>query len=128
MRDGSVGFPADTVAANNSNGNGIVYYNGAGGELASANTPFDSASGGLNFTGELVDRAENFTAGWYLDNLRGIGNGLVADANFLNGFLDGDTNLDGVVDTTIPIPLLLSAMMVKADSIRMLRTTPLAMI
>ena len=99
VRDGSVGFPADTVAPNNSNGNGIVYYNGAGGELASANTPFDSASGGLNFTGELVDRAENFTAGWYLDNLRGIGNGLVADANFLNGFLDGDTNLDGVVDT-----------------------------
>lgn len=98
VRDGSVGFPAGTVAANNSNGDGIVYYNGAGGELPGANTPFDSASGGLNFTGELVDRTENFTAGWYLNNLRGIGNGLAGDANFLNGFLDGDTNNDGVVD------------------------------
>ena len=98
VRDGSVGFPAGTVAANNSNGDGIVYYNGAGGELPGANTPFDSASGGLNFTGELVDRTENFTAGWYLNNLRGIGNGLAGDANFLNGFLDGDTNNNGVVD------------------------------
>jgi len=34
VRDGSVGFPAGTVAANNSNGDGIVYYNGAGGELS----------------------------------------------------------------------------------------------
>ena len=98
VRDGSVGFPAGVVAANNSNGDGIVYYNGAGGELPGANTPFDAASGGLNFTGELVDRTESFTAGWYLNNLRGIGNGLVGDANFLNGFLDGDTNNDGVVD------------------------------
>ena len=98
VRDGSVGFPAGVVAANNSNGDGIVYYNGAGGELPGANTPFDAASGGLNFTGELVDRTENFTAGWYLNNLRGIGNGLVGDAGFLNGFLDGDTNNDGVVD------------------------------
>ena len=98
VRDGSVGFPAGTVAANNSNGDGIVYYNGAGGELPGANTPFDSASGGLNFTGELVDRTENFTAGWYLNNLRGIGNGLAGDASFLNGFLDGDTNNNGVVD------------------------------
>ena len=99
VRDGSVGFPDLTIAANNSNGDGIVYYNGAGGALANANTTFDSNSGGLNFTGELVDRTENFTAGWYLDNLRGIGNGLAADSGFLNGFLDGDTNRDGVVDT-----------------------------
>ena len=99
VRDNSIGFPDGTVAANNSNGDGLVYYNGAGAVLGIANTPFDSASGGFNFTGELVDRTENFTAGWYLDNLRGVGNGLVADATFLNGFLDGDTNQDGVVDT-----------------------------
>jgi len=99
VRDGSVDFPIGTVAPNNSNGDGVVYYNGAGGALPAANTPFDAASGGFNFTGELVDRTENFTAGWYLNNLRGIGNGLAGDANFLNGFLDGDTNNDGVVDT-----------------------------
>ena len=99
VRDNSVGFPEGTVAANNSNGNGLVYYNGAGPVLDVANTPFNSASGGLNFTGELVDRTENFTAGWYLDNLRGIGNGLLADPGFLNGFLNGDTNQDGIVDS-----------------------------
>ena len=63
-----------------------------------ANTAFNSAAGGINFTGELVERAGNFTASWYLDNIRGIGNGLAADAFSLNGFLDGDTNFDGVVD------------------------------
>jgi len=63
VRDNSVGFPAATVAANNTNGD------------------------------------ENFTAGWYLDNLRGVGNGLVADSTFLNAFLDGDTNQDGIVDS-----------------------------
>ena len=99
VRDGSFGFPVDTVAANNSNGDGIVYYNGAGGELAGANTTFNAASGGINFTGEIAERANNFTAGWYLDNIRGIGNGLVANAEFLNGFLDGDTNFDGAVDS-----------------------------
>lgn len=98
VRDGSVGFPAETIAANNSNGDGLVYYNGAGGTLGSANTAFDPASGGLNFTGELVDRTANFTAGWYLNNLRGIGNGLVANSEFLNAFLNGDTNNDGIVD------------------------------
>lgn len=98
VRDGSVGFPDLTVAVNNSNGDGLVYYNGAGGELGIANTPFDSASGGLNFTGELQDRTENFTAGWYLDNLRGLGNGLLGNSEFLNAFLDGDTNQDGVLD------------------------------
>jgi len=99
VRDNSVGFPAATVAANNTNGDGLVYYNGAGPALPIANTLFDDASGGLNFTGELVDRTENFTAGWYLDNLRGVGNGLVADSTFLNAFLDGDTNQDGIVDS-----------------------------
>jgi len=98
VRDNSTGFPVGTIASNNSNGDGLVYYNGAGSVLGIANTPFDSASGGFNFTGELVDRTANFTAGWYLDNLRGVGNGLVADSTFLNGFLDGDTNQDGVVD------------------------------
>lgn len=98
VRDGSTGFPQGTVATNNSNGDGIVYYNGAGPALGFANTDFDSESGGLNFTGELVDRTGNFTAGWYLNNLRGIGNGLAGNPAFLNGFLDGDTNNDGIVD------------------------------
>ena len=98
VRAGSVDFPAGTVAPNNSNGDGLVYYNGAGPELGIANTTFVSESGGLNFTGEIAERAANFTAGWYLDNLRGVGNGLVGDSAFLNGFLDGDTNLDGVVN------------------------------
>ena len=30
VREGSIAFPEGTVAANNSNGNGLVYYNGAG--------------------------------------------------------------------------------------------------
>jgi len=98
VQAGSTGFPVGTVAPNNSNGNGLGYYNGAGGELPGANTPFAAESGGINFTGEIAERAGNFTASWYLDNIRGIGNGLVADPNFLNGFLDGDTNQDGVVD------------------------------
>ncbi len=98
VRAGSTGFPAGTVAGNNSNGNGLVYYNGAGPELPISNTTFAAASGGINFTGELFERPANFTAGWYLDNIRGIGNGLVANPAFLNGFLDGDTNRDGVVD------------------------------
>ena len=98
VRAGSTGFPVGTVAPNNSNGDGLVYYNGAGGELPGANTTFNPASGGFNFTGELIERGNNFTASWYLDNIRGLGNGLVANAAFLNGFLDGDTNLDGTVD------------------------------
>ncbi|MEM9729738.1 MAG: hypothetical protein AAF997_14205, partial [Myxococcota bacterium] len=96
--DGSFGFAAGVVAPNNSNGDGLVYYNGAGPALAGANTPFEPLAGGINFTGEIAERRNNFTAGWYLDNIRGLGNGLVADAGFLNGFLDGDTNLDGFVD------------------------------
>lgn len=98
VRTGSTGFPAGTVAGNNSNGNGLVYYNGAGGELGFSNTPFVAESGGINFTGEIANRAANFTAGWYLNNLRGVGNGLLGDASFLNGFLDGDTNNDGTID------------------------------
>ena len=98
VRDDAFGFSAGVVAANNSNDDGLVYYNGTGGELPIANTAFNSAAGGINFTGELVERAGNFTASWYLDNIRGIGNGLAADAFSLNGFLDGDTNFDGVVD------------------------------
>ncbi len=99
VRDGSSGFVPHVVADNNSNGEGIVYYNGAGPLLSFANTNFDAASGGINFTGELVDRTSNFTAGWYLDNIRGVGNGLLGDSTFLNGFLDGDTNNDGVVNS-----------------------------
>jgi len=33
-----------------------------------------------------------------LNNIGGIGNGLVGNPDFLNGFLDGDTNNDGTVD------------------------------
>ena len=98
VRAGSIGFPAGTVAANNSNGDGLVYYNGAGPELPISNTPFAAESGGINFTGEIAERAGNFTASWYLDNIRGLGNGLLGDPAFLNGFLDGDTNQDGVLD------------------------------
>ena len=98
VREGSTGFQPGVVAANNSNGDGIVYYNGAGPVLGIANTDFNVASGGINFTGELVDRTNNFTAGWYLNNIRGVGNGLAGNPAFLNGFLDGDTNNNGVVD------------------------------
>lgn len=100
VRAGSTGFPPGTVAANNSNGDGLVYYNGAGGELVDSGL-FNPASGGINFTGELVERGNHFTAGWYLDNIRGIGNGLLADPDFLNGFLDGDTNNNGVLESGI---------------------------
>ena len=62
------------MAANNSNGNGLVYYNGA--------------VNAVNFTGEAAERGNNFTAGWYLSTIGSIG----------NGFLDGDTNQDGAID------------------------------
>lgn len=78
------GFPAGTIAPNNSNGDGIVYYNGAANPIV--------------FSGALTDLSESFTANWYLNNIGGISNGLLADANALNGFLDGDTNNDGVLD------------------------------
>jgi len=76
----------------------LVYYNGAALALIGANTPFTAAAGGINFTGEIADHSGFFTAGWYLDNLRGLGNGLAGNAAFLNGFLDGDTNNSGAVD------------------------------
>ena len=63
VRDDALGFAPDVVAPNNSNEDGLVYYNGAGGELPSANTTFVSAAGGINFTGEIVERPANFTAG-----------------------------------------------------------------
>ena len=84
VRDNAIGFPAETIAASNSNGDGLVYYNGA--------------DNGIVFTGETSERGNDFTASWYLNNIRGISNGLITDANALNGFLDGDTNNDGVVD------------------------------
>lgn len=98
VANNATGFPLSTVASNNSNGDGLVYYNGAGSALGIATTSFDAEAGGIQFTGEIVDRANNFTAGWYLDNIRGIGNGLVSNPASLNGFLDGDTNRDGLVD------------------------------
>ena len=84
VRDDAVGFPATTIAPNNSNDDGFVYYNGT--------------NNGVVFTGEIAERGNNFTASWYLNNIRGISNGLLADVNALNGFLDGDTNNDGNVD------------------------------
>lgn len=98
FRDGAVPFPAGTIGANNTNGDGLIYYNGVGAALAGANVAFDADAGGLNLTGELVERGNDFTASWYVNNIRGIGNGLVGNPNFLNGFLDGDTNRDGLVD------------------------------
>ena len=98
VRTGSTGFPADTISTNNVNGDGVVYYNGAGGELNGATATFTPEAGGINFTGEIAERRNNFTAGWYLNNIRGLSNGLIADSSALNGFLDGDTNFDGTVD------------------------------
>ena len=81
------GFPDGTIAPNNSNGDGLVYYNGAANPIV--------------FSGSLTDLSENFTANWYLNNIGGIANGLLGnDANILNGFLDGDTNNDGVLDAS----------------------------
>ena len=86
IRDSAIaGFPAGTVAPNNSNEDGLVYYNGV-------NNP-------IEFTGSLVDRSTTFTSNWYLNNIGGRANGLLGtDAVILNGFLDGDTNQDGVLD------------------------------
>jgi len=79
------GFPAGTVAPNNSNGDGLVYYNGVVNPIV--------------FTGSLVDRSTTFTANWYLNNIGGRANGLLgSDPVILNGFLDGDTNNDGVLN------------------------------
>jgi len=107
-------FPAGTVAANNSNGDGLVYYGGPGPEIFGAGNSgtFNSAAGGINFTGEIRDRVGNFTAGWYLDNLRGLGNGLTANSAFLNGFLDGNTNIQGDATAT---PVIVVNTVVDAD-------------
>ena len=74
----------NTAGVGMGNGDGMRYYNGA------ANP--------INFTGELAPRS--FTAGWYLNSIGALTNGLAADPNALNGFRDGDTNADGVVDAT----------------------------
>ena len=50
-----VGFPSGTIAPNNSNGDGLVYYNGAANPIV--------------FSGALSDLSESFTANWYLNNI-----------------------------------------------------------
>jgi len=85
VRNDATGFPAGTVAPNGSNGDGLVYYNGATNPIV--------------FTGEIADRSANFTSSWYLNNIGGRANGLLGtDPVILNGFLDGDTNNDGVLN------------------------------
>lgn len=87
VRAGSTGFPAGTLAANNSNGEGHVYYNGA--------------VNPANFAGEANDLTASFTASWYLASIGGFNNGILdnpANPPNLNAFLDGDTNTDGIVD------------------------------
>ncbi len=85
VRAGSTGFPAGTVAPNGSNGDGLVYYNGA--------------AAPITFTGENADLSESFTASWYLASIGNFTNGLLGTgASILNGFLDGDTNNDGVLN------------------------------
>ncbi len=87
VRAGSTGFPAGTVAPNGSNGDGFVYYNGVAAPVV--------------FTGEIADRSTSFTASWYLNTLGRFSNGLLGtDTDILNGFLDGDTNGDGVLDAS----------------------------
>ncbi|MEM9070089.1 MAG: hypothetical protein AAGE52_16400 [Myxococcota bacterium] len=100
-RPGAMGLPAGSVAAPNSNGEGLVYYNGASSDplpLPGAVETFVTEAGGINFTGEIAPRGNFFTAGWYLQNIRGVGNGLIGNADFLSAFLDGDTNRSGDVD------------------------------
>jgi len=84
------GFPSETLAPTNSpagpDANGHVYYNGG--------------SNPIVFSGALSDLSATFTANWYLNNIGGRTNGLLADPNALNGFLDGDTNNDGVLDAS----------------------------
>ena len=73
----------NTANVGNGNGDGMRYYNGV------ANP--------ITFTGEIA--ARSFTAGWYLNSIGALTNGLAADPNALNGFRDGDTNGDGMVNT-----------------------------
>ena len=118
-RAGTLDFPLGTSDPinNNQNVDGLTYFNGAGGEIGTSGVggnsgTFNPAAGGVNFTGEIQNRVGNFTAGWYLNNLRGFGNGLTSNANFLNGFLDGNTNIQG--DTTAN-PVIAANTVVDAD-------------
>ncbi len=118
-RAGTLDFPLGTSDPinNNQNVDGLTYFNGAGGEIGTSGVggnsgTFNPAAGGVNFTGEIQNRVGNFTAGWYLNNLRGFGNGLTSNANFLNGFLDGNTNIQG--DTTAT-PVIAANTVVDAD-------------
>lgn len=95
IRDDSIGFPDGTVAPLNVNADGIVYYNGAAPNFDGST---DAPDGGIDFAGESADLTASFTAGWHLNNIRGIANGLLGNPEALNGFLAGDTNNDGVVD------------------------------
>ena len=92
IQSDATGFPAGTIDANNNSdgidSDGFVYYNGEVNPIV--------------FTGSFANRENNFTQNWYLANIGGRGNGLAAagaPADTLNGFLNGDTNQDGVVDT-----------------------------
>ena len=78
VRDGGV----NTTEVGNGNGDGMRYYNGV--------------VNPVTFTGEIGPRL--FTAGWYLNDIGGISNGLAADPNALNGFRDGDTDGNGIVN------------------------------
>ena len=95
VRDDATGFAAGVVGPNNVNGPGIVYYNGAAPNFDGSE---DAAPGGVDFAGELTELSANFTAGWALDNIRSIPNGLLEDSAALVAFLGGDTNNDGALD------------------------------
>jgi len=59
----------------------------------------NGAAAPITFTGEIADRSANFTASWYLNAIGGFSNGLLGSgSSILNGFLDGDTNNDGVLN------------------------------
>ena len=82
----------DTAGAGIGNGDGIRYYNGV--------------TSPVTFTGETA--AREFTAGWYLNTIGSLTNGLAGtngatntvSATILNAFRNGDTNGDGNVDST----------------------------
>ncbi len=80
VREGGVDFPLVGIG----NGDGIRYYDGTQNRLL--------------FTGEFAER--KFTAGWYVNKVGDLTNGLAADSDALSGFNDGDTNGDGIVDST----------------------------
>ncbi len=80
----------NTANVGNGNGDGVRYYNGS--------------SNPITFTGETA--ARDFTAGWYLNTLGTLTNGLAGtngatstvSAGILNAFRNGDTNGDGNVN------------------------------